>query len=85
MPTEIAGFGPVCTPELRAIGIRSPEDIRQLGWEEAYLRWAERFPARINVNAAYGMIAAERGISWLKLSPADKARARAVVARLRAR
>lgn len=79
----IAGFGPVCTPELRAVGIHSAEDIRELGWEEAYLRWIERFPARINVNAAYGMLAAERGISWLELTASDKAQARSFVQRLR--
>ncbi len=78
-PGNIAGFGPVCTPELRAVGIHSAEDIRSLGWEEAYLRWIARFPARLNVLAAYGMIAAERDVSWLKLSATDKAAAQSFV------
>jgi hypothetical protein len=68
---------------LRAVGIDSDATIRRLGWEEAYLRWVDRFPSRINVNAAVGMLAAEQGISWLHVSPADKERARALVKRLR--
>jgi hypothetical protein len=76
-------FGPVCTPELRAVGIDSEDAIRKLGWEEAYLRWVDRFPNRVNVNAAVAMLAAEQGISWLRVSPADKGRARALVKRLR--
>ena len=81
---QIEGFGPVCSPELRAVGIQSVEDIRALGWEEAYLRWVARFPARVNVNAAVGMVAAELGVPWLKVGVEDKEQARRVVARLRA-
>ena len=80
---SIEGFGPVCSPELRAVGIRSVEDIRALGWEEAYLRWVARFPTRVNVNAAVGMIAAELGVPWLKVGADEKEQARRVVARLR--
>lgn len=78
-------FGPACTPELHAVGLTSDEEIRALGWEEAFLRWTARFPARINVNAAYGMLAAERGVNWLQLSDEDKAQARRLVGRLRVR
>ena len=81
----IAGFGPVCTPELRAAGIDSSEQIRQLGWQEAYLSWIARFPERINVNAAVAMIAAEQNVRWLDVSPEDKERARSLVRRLRSR
>lgn len=78
-------FGPVCSPELRAVGIDSRERIRELGWEEAYLRWAESFPARINLNMAVVMIGAEQNIDWLQVSPVDKERARRVVEGLRQR
>lgn len=65
------------------MGIDSAERIRELGWEEAYLRWAESFPARINLNMAVVMIAAEQNIHWLEVTPAEKERARGVVERLR--
>lgn len=82
-PPSIPGFGPTCTPELQLIGIHSAEQIRALGWEEAFLRWTARFPNRINVNAAYGMISAEQGIHWQRVSEDDKQRARQLVAQLR--
>ena len=82
-PKHIPGFGPACTPELQAVGIDSIERIRELGWEEAYLRWVERFPNRINVNAAVAMFAAEQNMSWLLVSREEKERARRLVQRLR--
>lgn len=54
-----------------------------MGWEEAYSRWVAQFPSRLNLNAAYGMLAAERGISWKELSPADRDAARRIVTMLR--
>ena len=79
----IPGFGPTCTPELQLIGIHSAAQIRELGWQEAFLRWTARFPNRINVNAAYGMISAEQGIHWQQIAEDDKQRARQLVAQLR--
>ena len=76
-------FGPACTPELHAVGLTSDEEIRALGWEEAFVRWTARFPARLNVNAAYGVIAAEQGVNWLARSAEDKAKATSLVKRLR--
>lgn len=78
-------FGPVCTPELHAVGIQSDEQIRELGWEECLLRWVELFPTRMNVNAALGLIAAEQGVDWRNVSELDRGRARSLVARLRQR
>lgn len=75
----------MCTPELHAVGIRSDEQIREMGWEECFLRWIELFPHRINVNAAIGAIAAEQGIDWRNVSEQDRRLARALVARLRQR
>lgn len=80
---KIPGFGPVCTPELEAIGLDSVEKIRAIGWKEAYLRWVERFPARINLNAALGMVAADRGVHWLKVAPEDRVAAKRLVFLLR--
>lgn len=76
-------LGPVCAPELRHAGIESLEQLRELGWEEAYVRWVELFPERINVNAAVAMIGAEQGIDWRKVSSADRNRAKKIVASLR--
>lgn len=81
----IPGIGPVCTPELWAAGVDSVERIRELGWREAYLRWVERYPSRINVNAAVGIFAAEKGIPWRSVCGEEKEEIRKLVRRLAAR
>lgn len=79
----IPGIGPVCTPELIAAGIDSAERIRELGWHEAYLRWVEMYPSRINVNAAVGIFAAQKGVPWFAIHGKEKEEVRRFVKRLR--
>lgn len=79
----VPGFGPVCSPELIEVGLDSLEAIREVGWREAWLRWAERFPARVNVNAAVGMLAAEKGVPWLSIHGEEKEEVRRMVEKLR--
>jgi len=81
-PIEHA-MGPITAAELRSIGIDSVEKVRDMGWREVFLLWIEACPERINLNAAVSLVGAERGVSWLKVAPADKDRARAVVEGLR--
>jgi hypothetical protein len=77
-------MGPLTASELATIGIDTVERLVAMGWEEAFDRWVEAYPERLNVNAAVGLLAAENGVSWLKLNGSDKARARAKVDRIRA-
>lgn len=79
----IPGIGPACTPELIAAGVDSVERIRELGWREAYLRWVELYPSRINVNAAVGILAAEKGVPWFAIHGEEKEDVRRFVKRLR--
>lgn len=75
-------LGPTCGPELAAIGIETVDDLRELGWEEACIRWSEAFPLRLNVNAFYGIVAAIEGVDWRTLDAGWKARIRALKTRL---
>jgi hypothetical protein len=75
-------LGPTCGPELASIGIETVEDLRELGWEEACVRWAEAFPLRLNANAFAGIVAAIEDVDWRDLDPAWKVRIRALKARL---
>ncbi|MFO0584329.1 MAG: TfoX/Sxy family DNA transformation protein [Anaeromyxobacter sp.] len=75
-------LGPTCAPELASIGLETVEDLRELGWEEACIRWVEAFPLRLNVNAFYGVIAAVEGVDWRELDEGWKRRARALRDRL---
>jgi hypothetical protein len=75
-------LGPTCDPELASIGIHTLDDLRDLGWEEACIRWAEAYPLRLNVNAFYGIVAAIEGVDWRDLDQGWRARIRALKARL---
>jgi hypothetical protein len=75
--------GPITSGELASIGLETVEAVAALGWEEAFVRWVEAYPERLNVNAAVGLVAVVRGVSWLHVTPNDKARARSLVDALR--
>lgn len=77
------GLGPITGAELSSLGLDGAEVIAALGWEEVFLRWIEAYPGRLNLNAAYGLIAAVEGVDWRQISPAERQRARALVASLR--
>jgi len=69
--------------ELESLGLGSAVRIAAIGWEEAFLRWIEAYPERLNLNAAVGLIAKTEGISWLRVRAADKEHARVLVDALR--
>jgi len=75
-------LGPVTSPELASIGIRTVEEMRDLGWEEVCIRWVEAFPLRLNLNAFHGVQAAIEGIDWRDLDEGAKRRARQLRDRL---
>jgi len=83
--TQQIGFGPVTGAELASIGLDTPAQVRAVGWEEAFERWVEAFPHRLNVNAAVGMVSIVDDVSWLKLPARRKAAARRLVESLRER
>lgn len=76
-------LGPVTERELNAVGIHTLEDLRQLGWEETFARWVERFPERMNLNAATALIGALDDIDWRRVSSPEKERARKLIAKLK--
>jgi hypothetical protein len=72
----------VTSAELASIGIRTVEEMRDLGWEEVCIRWVEAFPLRLNLNAFHGVQAAIEGIDWRRLDEESKRRARQLRDRL---
>lgn len=81
-PRSRPPLGPTCGPELASLGIDTVEDLRELGWEEACIRWCEAFPLRLNLNAFYGIVAAIEGVDWRDLDVGWKTRIRALRDRL---
>lgn len=81
---EACNVGPVCGAELRSLGIGTLESLQDEGFESVYERWVRRYPDRIHTMAAYALLGAEQEVKLERLSPAAKARCRAMVKQLRA-
>jgi hypothetical protein len=70
-PIEQAkGLGPTMGGELRRVGIATREELAAIGWQEAWARLIEKYPGRLNRNAAYGLAAAVLDVDWRQL-PAE--------------
>lgn len=82
-PRRNASPSLITEAELESIGLGSAERVAAIGWEEAFLRWVEAYPERLNLNAAVGVIAKAEGISWLRVRASEKERARVLVNALR--
>jgi hypothetical protein len=76
-------LGPVCAREFARLGIYTLEHLRDLGWKEACLMWAERFPSRINLNAFRSVIGAVYDVDWNRIPPEEDADARRTLDQLR--
>ena len=86
MPRSIdqaRNLGPVTAAELMEIGIATCEDLRALGWEEAYLRWVQAYPKRLHLTAARALAGALVDEDWRRLPTVLDAEVRAVVRMLR--
>ncbi|MBM3755694.1 MAG: hypothetical protein FJW38_17125 [Acidobacteria bacterium] len=70
-PIEDArNLGPKSAAVLRRAGVRTVEDLREMGWQEAWARVVEIFPNRRNTNMGYGLAGACLDVDWRKL-PAE--------------
>jgi hypothetical protein len=70
VPTPIEqarNIGPLGASELRSIGNETVEDLRSVGWQEAFVQLFEAYPERLELNAATALIGGRR----LRLSPAS--------------
>ena len=77
-------LGPTTAAVMRRAGIKTVEDLRALGWQEAWARVVEMFPNRRNANMGYSLAGADLDIDWRRLPPEVKAEVKAMLARLRA-
>jgi hypothetical protein len=74
---------PLGASELCAIGIDTVEELRRIGWEEAFVRLLEVYPERLNLNAATALIGALEDCDFRRRSPQAKEQAQALVRSLR--
>ena len=64
---RMLNLGPVSAARLRAVGIRTPEDLRRLGAVEAYVRLKRGFPVETTQIALYTLHGALTGVRWYEL------------------
>ena len=76
-------LGPVCARELGQLGIHTLEHMRDLGWQEVCLKWVERFPSRVNLNAFRCVIGAICDVRWSEIPQEADAEAQRMVRQLR--
>ncbi|HEX4923625.1 MAG TPA: hypothetical protein VFV50_06045 [Bdellovibrionales bacterium] len=77
-------FGPVCSAELKAIGLEYFDQVQELGFEETCRLWVQSFPERLNANAFLGIASALDETVWTKATPSHRAAAHNLVRLLRA-
>lgn len=80
--TPISGarnLGTLTAGELNSIGIKSLEQMRELGWQEVCFRYSEAFPKRLNLNAFSAIIGAINNQDWRAIDPKLKEEARKMV------
>ena len=76
-------IGPVTAREFERLGISTVEQLKELGWKEACLLWAERYPSRINLNAFRSIVGAVYDRDYNDIPPDEDADARRAVKELR--
>ena len=63
-------MGPKSTEWLASIGVRSPDDVAELGVVETYRRVKAAYPEKVSLNLLYGLQAALLDLPWNEL-PTD--------------
>ena len=62
-------MGPKSTEWLAAVGIRTLDDVAQLGVVEAYKRVRAAYPEKVTLNLLWGLQAALLDLPWNELPP----------------
>ena len=70
---------------MAAIGVKTLAMLRRLGWKKAFIKLTAKYPERINLNMATGLIGAELGCPWNKVPESLKNEARILVKAMKPR
>lgn len=70
---DAVNVGPVLAGELGAAGVTTLEELHELGYLEAWKRLREKSPTRC-VNSCLALAGAVKGVRWMKLPGAERAR-----------
>lgn len=78
---RMKNLGPVSVARLRAVGIETPDQLRQVGAVEAYVRLKRAFPIETTQIALYMLHGAITDAPWYALSDEVRAALRDAAAR----
>mgnify|MGYP001292912193 CR=1 FL=1 len=73
---KLPNIGPKSAQWLEAVGIKTLEDLEELGAVEAYRRVKARFPGRVSLNMLWGLQGALLDLPWNELPPEMKEKLR---------
>jgi len=65
---QLKNLGPISAARLREVGIATPEQLRQVGAIEAYVRLKRAFPAKTTEIALYALHGAVTNVRWYTLA-----------------
>jgi uncharacterized protein YdeI (YjbR/CyaY-like superfamily) len=80
---EGKNLGPVTSLELRSIGIETLEELKRLGWEQAFQKLVQLYPHRLHLNMVYALAGAVHELNWLKLDAEIKAECKMIYRELK--
>ncbi|GAB4577572.1 MAG: TfoX/Sxy family protein [Anaerolineales bacterium] len=69
---KLPNIGPKSAQWLEAVGIKTLDDLEELGAVEAYRRVKAAFPERVSLNMLWGLQGALLDLPWNELSPEMK-------------
>ncbi len=78
---KLENIGPKSAQWLEAVGIKTLDDLEELGAVEAYKRVKAAFPGRVSLNMLWGLQGALLDLPWNELPPEMKEKLRREVGR----
>ena len=77
--SKVKNFGPVTTVEFEAMGLKTLEQVVELGFEDTCRRYVLYYPERLNANAFIGVICAIEDTVWTQATERQRKLARDLV------
>jgi len=70
---DLQGLGPRSEEHLCSVGICTPDELRELGAVEAFIKMRNSGKVKPSVNFLYAMIGALEGRNWLDIAQNERA------------
>ena len=71
---KLPNIGPKSAQWLESVGIRTDDDLEELGAVEAYRRVKARYPGRVSLNLLWALQGALLDLPWNELPPEMKSK-----------